>query len=86
MLQKMTDEVVAELGREVLRPLSNLEKTYFQSGENFMRRRDRLQAAESFVDAVFDEKLKRIQRSPMTQKAMLNLEEIFRNYKGLGKK
>lgn len=86
MLQKMTDEVVAELGREVLRPLSNLEKTYFQSGENFLRRRDRLQAAESFVDAVFDEKLKRIQGSPMAQKALLNLEEIFRNYKGLGKK
>lgn len=81
MLQKMTDEVVTELGREVLRPLSNLEKIYFQSGENFLRRRDRLQAAESFVDAVFDEKLKRIQRSPMTQEALLNLEEIFRNYK-----
>ena len=81
LLQKMTDEVVAELGREVLRPLSNLEKTYFQSGENFMRRRDKLQAAESFVDAIFDEKLKRIQVSPMTQKALLNLKEIFRNYK-----
>lgn len=81
LLQKMTDEVVAELGREVLRPLSNLEKTYFQSGENFLRRRDRLQAAESFVDAVFDEKLKSMQASPMTQKAMLNLKEIFRNYK-----
>lgn len=81
LLQKMTDEVVAELGREVLRPLSNLEKTYFQSGENFMRRRDKLQAAESFVDAIFDEKLKRIQASPMTQKALLNLKEIFRNYK-----
>jgi len=81
LLQKMTDEVVAELGREALNPLSNLEKTYFQSGENFLQRRDGLEAVESFVDAVFDEKLKRIQGSPMTQKALLNLEDIFRNHK-----
>lgn len=81
LLQKMTDEVVAELGLEVLRPLSNLEKTYFQSGKNFILRRESLNAAESFVDAIFDEKLKRIEGgSPMTQKSLLNLEEIFRNY------
>jgi len=81
MLQKMTDEVVSELGREALRPLSNLEKTYFREGENLIRRRDRLMAAESFINAVFDERLKQIQGSPMTQKALENLDDIFRNYK-----
>lgn len=80
LLQKMTDEVVAELGREALRPLQNLETTYFQSGEKFLQRRDKLQAAESFIDAIFDEKLKRIQDSPMTHKARGNLEGIFRDY------
>ena len=81
LLQQMTDEVVTELGMEMLKPLSNLEKTYFQSGENFMRRREILNAVECFIDAVFDEKLKRIQGgSPMTQKALISLEEIFRNY------
>ena len=80
MLQKMTEEVVAELGREALRPLQNLETTYFQAGEKSLRRRDKLQAAESFIDAIFDEKLKRIQDSPMTQKATRDLEDIFRDY------
>ena len=81
LLQKMTGEVVAELGREALKPLNNLEKTYFQAGEQFIKRRERLQAAESFVDAVFDEKMKMIQGSPLSLKAMENLEDIFRNYK-----
>ena len=81
LLQKMTDEVVSELGRETLRPLSNLEKTYFQEGEELIRRRYRREAAESFVNAVFDERLKQIQGSPMTQKALENLDDIFRNYK-----
>ncbi len=81
LLQKMTAEVVAELGREALRPLQNLEQTYFNEGEKLQRRRDKLGAAESFVDAVFDERLKQIQDSPMTKKASENLDEIFREYR-----
>jgi len=81
LLQKMSSEVVAELGREALKPLNNLEKTYFQAGEQSIKRRERLQAAESFVDAIFDEKMKMTQGSPLSLKAVENLEEIFRNYK-----
>lgn len=81
LLQKMTNEVVAELGREALKPLSNLEKTYFQDGEQYLKRRERLLAAESFVNSIFDEKMKMILGSPLTQKAMEHLDNIFRNYK-----
>lgn len=81
LLQKMTGEVVAELGREALKPLNNLEKTYFQAGEQFIKRRERLQAAESFADSIFDEKMKMIHGSPLSLKAMENLDDIFRNYK-----
>jgi tetratricopeptide (TPR) repeat protein len=81
LLQQLTNEVVAELGREGLRPLRNLEKTYFQTGEKHLQRRDYLQAVESFVDAVFAEKIKMIQGSPMTQKALQNIEDAFRNHK-----
>ncbi|MFC1858812.1 CsgG/HfaB family protein [Thermodesulfobacteriota bacterium] len=80
LLQKMTDEVVADLGRETLRPLQNQEKEYFQDGENFLRRRDKLQAAESFVNAIFNENLKRIQESPISQKSEENIADIFREY------
>ncbi len=81
MLRNMTEEVVAELGREALRPLSNLEKSYFREAENLVRRREMLEAAENFVNAIFDEKLKQIQGSPMTQKALESLDAIFRNHK-----
>jgi hypothetical protein len=40
-----------------------------------------MMAAERFVDAIFDENLKRIQGSPMTQKALENIDEIFAEYK-----
>jgi len=81
LLQKMTEEVVAELGREVLGPFQNLEKTYFQKGKQRLLRRDYLQAAESFVNAVFDEKMKTIQQSPLSAEAMENMENIFLNYR-----
>ncbi len=81
LLQQMTDKVVSELGREVLRPLQNLETVYFQEGEKHIRRRSALQAAESYVNAIFDEKMKMVQDSPMTQKASDSLFDIFRNYK-----
>jgi hypothetical protein len=81
LLQKMTNEVVADLGREALRPLQSLERKYFKEGENFIRRRDKLQAAERFIDAIFDENLKRVQGSPLAAKSMENLQDIFRDYK-----
>jgi curli biogenesis system outer membrane secretion channel CsgG len=81
LLQQMTEKVVAELGREALRPLQNLEQTYFKEGENLLRRRDNLNAVESFISAIFDEKMKRIQGSPLTSKAQEHLEDIFSNYK-----
>ena len=80
LLQSLTSEVVAELGREVLRPLCNLEQTYFQEGEKLLRRRQNLEAAEKFIDAVFDERLKRITNSPVTKNALNKVEEIFRKY------
>ena len=81
MLQAMTDKVVADLGREALSPLKNLETKSFQDGEKLLRRRANLKAAENFVDAVFDEKMKRVQGSPLSLKAQEHLDDIFLNYK-----
>ena len=80
LLQQMTEEVVSELGREALRPLQNLEKTYFEQGEQHLRRRDNLLAAENFVNTIFDEKLKMIQGSPVTKMSAKHLDTIFLNY------
>ena len=80
LLQSMTEEVVAELGREALRPLQNLEKTYFEKGEQYLRRRDNLLAAENFVNTIFDEKMKMIQNSPVSQTSAEHLDSIFLEY------
>jgi tetratricopeptide (TPR) repeat protein len=80
LLQQLTDDVVAELGREALRPMQNLEKTYFDEGENLLRRRNRLEAAERFVDAIFDENMKQVVDSPLTRKAHEHLADIFRSH------
>ncbi len=80
LLQNLAEEVVAELGREVLKPIQNLQKTYFQQGEQNLRRRDNLEAAERFVNAIFNEKMKRIEDSPLTASAMKHLDDIFRDY------
>jgi tetratricopeptide (TPR) repeat protein len=81
LLQKLTEEVVAELGLEALRPLQNLEQVYFKEGENYQRRRDNLNAAEQFVNTIWNERLKRIQGSPLSNKAEELLNDIFLQYK-----
>jgi curli biogenesis system outer membrane secretion channel CsgG len=81
LLQQLTQSVVTELGREALRPLRNLEQAYYKEGEKLLRRRQNLDAAEKFVDAVFDERLKRIQGSPVTRNSMDKVEDIFHEYK-----
>jgi tetratricopeptide (TPR) repeat protein len=81
LLQELTTEVVAELGREALQPLKNLEKTYYDLGEKYKERRDSVQAAEYYMDAIFVEKVKRISDSSLSASAKQNLDEVFRNYK-----
>ena len=79
-MQNLTLEVVAELGREVLKPLRNLEKKYFQEGESLLKRKQNLQAAVKFIDALFDERLKSVANSPIIKDALKKVEQIFYMY------
>jgi curli biogenesis system outer membrane secretion channel CsgG len=81
LLQELTGEVVAELGRETLRPLKNLEKTYYELGEIYLERREPVQAAEQFVNTVFNAKIKAIQNPSLTLNARNRLDSIFLEYK-----
>ena len=81
LLQQMANEVVEELSRGVLQPLRNLEKKYFENGENlFLRRKESINAAEQFVYAIFDEKLKSIVNSPITIQSNKYLQTIMENH------
>ncbi len=82
LLQKMATEVVEELSRDVLQPLRNLEKKYFEKGEDlFLRRKEDLNAVEQFVDAIFDEKLKSVIGSPITTQANKYLQSIIEDHR-----
>ncbi|WP_440905762.1 CsgG/HfaB family protein [Catenovulum sp. SX2] len=81
ILQSMTSDVVDQLAREVLKPLMNLEKEYFQQGEELLnRRKEFIPAVEKFTDAVFDEKVKSV-NSPISNKSLQYIENVFKNYK-----
>lgn len=80
LLQGLTEEVVAEMGQEALKPLRNLEQVYFKQGENYIRRRENIMAAEKFVDAVFDEKMKGV-NTPVSKLSTEKLEQIFLKYR-----
>jgi len=82
LLQSMATEVVEELSREVLKPLRNLEKKYFEKGEEFLlKRKENINAIEQFVDAVFDEKLKASVGSPITSQSNKYLQSIIENHR-----
>jgi tetratricopeptide (TPR) repeat protein len=80
LLQELTNEVVEELGREALRPLQTLEKTYFDLGEKHLRRREPITAAEYFINAIFDERIKGITGSQIGRETGRKIEEIFRQF------
>jgi tetratricopeptide (TPR) repeat protein len=80
MLQELTSEVVEELGRQALRPLQTLEKTYFDLGEKHLRRRESITAAEYFINAIFDEKIKGVKESQLGREAGRKIEGIFRQF------
>jgi len=78
LLQQITSTVVEELSRDVLQPLRNLEKKYFERGEDlYLRRKESLNAVERFVDAIFDEKLKLLVNSPITSQSNKYLDKII---------
>ncbi len=81
LLQELTNEVVEELGKEALRPLQALERTYFERGEKYLQRRDNTAAAEYFIDAIFAEKVKGIEATQLSRQAARTVEDIFRHFK-----
>ena len=80
LLQDLADTAVAELGKEALKPLQALEKTYYEAGESYLKRRNPIAAAESFINAIFDEKIKLISNSEITDNSSSKIHDIFYDY------
>ena len=77
LLQTLTDEVVDIMSVDVLRPLQSLEKTYFEQGETYERRNEPMRAVESYVDGIFNERLKAVSASPLTAESEKRIAEIM---------
>jgi len=86
LLQELTDEVVAELSQQGLRPIANPSKTYFDEGEKDFQGQEKLKAAENFANSILIEKVKQIEKSPITRNAREYLENLFQNYKFMPQK
>jgi hypothetical protein len=80
ILQMHTEKVMKKLGPDIVSSLQHLEKKYFKEGENYQRRRQTLLAAEKFVDAIFDERLKD-SKTQVTTDARNMLQQLFLNYR-----
>lgn len=83
LLQELTDKAVAELGRVALEPMQYMEKSYFDAGEAFLKRRNTIAAAENYINSIFDEKMKMISNSPISAASNKKVYEIFYNYQAL---
>ena len=81
LLQMLSDEVVSSMAVEVLRPLQSLEKHYFERAEDHDRRSEVQKAIEYYTYAIFDEKLKSVSASPITDTAKTRIAEMLHAYK-----
>jgi hypothetical protein len=61
----------------VLAPIQNLETQYLHEGENHEKRREPLEAAERYVDAIFNAKLKSMHDSPVVAEAERRIDNAL---------
>jgi hypothetical protein len=77
----LTDEVIDIMSVDVLRPLQSLEKTYFESGEEYEKRNEPLRAIERYVDAVFNEQMKAVNASPLAEESLKRIDRIMHEHR-----
>lgn len=77
LLQMLTDQVIDTMSVDVLRPLQSLEKSYFETGEEYEKRNEQLRAVERYVDSIFNERMKSVNTSPLTEESMARINRIM---------
>lgn len=77
VIDELSNKKVSEVGQSVLKHFQSLEVEYFNEGQLQMKRRRYDQAIERFMDALFDEKLKRI-ASPISEQSKEIIESLIK--------
>jgi tetratricopeptide (TPR) repeat protein len=78
VMDELSNKKVSELGQSVLKHFQSLEVEYFNKAHTQLKRRRYEDAVERFMDALHDEKLKRIS-TPISQKSHEMIEKLIRN-------
>ena len=76
ILNDLTNSKVAEMGLSILKHFESLQVVYFNEAEQLAKRRKFEGAIEKYMDAVYDEKLKRIS-SPISEKSAENIQQLI---------
>jgi len=76
ILNDLTNSKVAEMGLSILKHFESLQVVYFNEAEQLAKRRKFEEAIEKYMDAVYDEKLKRIS-SPISEKSAENIQQLI---------
>lgn len=80
IMQQLTEQIVESMAQEVLRPLQQLETYYFNQGADREKRAELAAAVEQYTYAIFNEKLKSVSSSPITQEAQKRVADILDGY------
>jgi len=78
VLDELSNAKVSEFGRRVLKHFQSLEVEYFNEAYVQLKRRRYEDAIERYMDALFDEKLKRIS-TPISQQSLDMIDKLTQN-------
>ncbi len=78
VLDELTNDKCAEIGRNILKQFQSLEVEYFNQGELQRRRRSNEMAIERYIDAIYIEKLKGM-TTPVTEKSWELVDSLIQN-------
>ena len=78
VLDELTDQKISEMGLSILKHFQSLEVEYFNQAQLQVKRRHNEDAVESYMDAIFDEKLKSVS-TPISRKALEMIRKLTEN-------
>ncbi|MBI5893362.1 MAG: hypothetical protein HZB79_06900 [Deltaproteobacteria bacterium] len=77
IIEKVTQDIVAELGHEVLSRFQNLQTQYFGLGEMYKKKREYEKAIEKYSDAINLEDMKNVS-GPLSENARKEIEQLLK--------
>lgn len=81
IMQQLTDQIIDNMASEILKPLQQLEAYYLNEGTDKERRQENESAVQYYTYAIFNEKLKSVSSSPVTNAANNKITNLLANYR-----